>query len=433
MTLTRPAAYGTLAVAAYAALALPGSPPGLGVLLAAVAVAWLLTRGERRDRWTVAYGGLGLALAGTAALRDARWVVAIDLVGAFALAVLVRVRASTWREAARAVTDLFPFACYAPWAVTKPVAEAVRARERGRLAPVLRGGALAGVLALVFGTLFATADRAFAQIAGDVLDHGWSLSKLPERTGAFLATVMLVGGLLLLPGTAPEQPAGAPARRLRRPEWAIPLGTLVAVFAAFVAVQASVLFGGSRHLLATAGLTYAEYARSGFFQLLAVAALTLAVVAVAVRWVPEEDWAGLRVLLGALCGLTLVILASAWRRLELYQEAFGATRLRLSVEATIVWLAVVFLLVLAAGIRMRGGWLLRATVLTAAAGLLAFTVSNPDARIARRTADPAYLATLSADAAPVLGCLPSPLPDTSWAGWNLARHRAREAPPCAYR
>ena len=34
----------------------------------------------------------------------------------------------------------------------------------------------------------------------------------------------------------------------------------------------------------TAGLTYAEYARSGFAQLLAVAALTLAVVAAAHRW-----------------------------------------------------------------------------------------------------------------------------------------------------
>jgi hypothetical protein len=48
-------------------------------------------------------------------------------------------------------------------------------------------------------------------------------------------------------------------------------------------VQFAVFFGGQEHLLRTAGLTAAEHARQGFFQLLAVAAMTLALVAVAVR------------------------------------------------------------------------------------------------------------------------------------------------------
>ena len=75
----------------------------------------------------------------------------------------------------------------------------------------------------------------------------------------------------------PPRPARAPAKvALGRLEWALPLGALVVLFAGFVALQLTTLFGGERHVLETAGLTYAEYARSGFAQLLAVAALTLA-------------------------------------------------------------------------------------------------------------------------------------------------------------
>ena len=58
----------------------------------------------------------------------------------------------------------------------------------------------------------------------------------------------------------------------------MPLGVLDALFVAFVAVQATVLFGGHAHVLETEGLTYAEYARQGFWQLLWVSALTLLVL-----------------------------------------------------------------------------------------------------------------------------------------------------------
>ena len=55
------------------------------------------------------------------------------------------------------------------------------------------------------------------------------------------------------------------------------------LFAAFVVLQLAALFGGDEHVLRTAGLTYAEYAREGFAQLMAVAALTLAMIALARR------------------------------------------------------------------------------------------------------------------------------------------------------
>ena len=58
----------------------------------------------------------------------------------------------------------------------------------------------------------------------------------------------------------------------------MPLLVLDALFLAFVAVQVTVLFGGNDYVLRTAGLTYAEYAREGFWQLIAAGTLTLGVV-----------------------------------------------------------------------------------------------------------------------------------------------------------
>jgi hypothetical protein len=249
------------------------------------------------------------------------------------------------------------------------------------------------------------------------------------------------GGALLFVGlTAP--PATQPKRRLSRLEWAPALGALVALFAAFVALQLATLFGGRRHVLETAGLTYAEYARSGFAQLLAVAALTLAVVAAARRWA-RDDGRLLKALLTALCVLTLVVLASAIKRLHLYEETFGFTRLRLAADAALLYLGALFALILA----VRGARLPRAVVATTAGAVLIFALSDPERRIAahnverfERTGklDAAYLRSLGPDAAPALpACLRATAEADGLAGFNLARAAARnrgvcgEPPPAA--
>lgn len=66
------------------------------------------------------------------------------------------------------------------------------------------------------------------------------------------------------------------------------MAALVALFAAFVLVQITVLFGGDAHVREAGEPTYAEHARGGFWQLLAVTALALAVLAAAARWAPAS-------------------------------------------------------------------------------------------------------------------------------------------------
>ena len=161
-------------------------------------------------------------------------------------------------------------------------------------------------------------------------------------------------------------------------EWLTALIALDLLFAAFVGVQFTVLFGKDDHILETAGLTYADHAKQGFVQLLAAAALTLAVIGAATRY--GERTKPIRIALTILAALTFVVLASSLHRLDLYEEAYGATRLRFAAEAGLRQIGAILALVTAALVSGRGGWLPRATAAAVAAGLFGFNLARHSAR-----------------------------------------------------
>ena len=144
--------------------------------------------------------------------------------------------------------------------------------------------------------------------------------------------------------------------------------------------------------------------------------------------------------------ITLVVVGSALHRMDLYQDAYGFTRLRLLVDAFEAWLGLVVVAVLVAGVRLRGWWLPRLALISGSALLLALALANPDAWIARHNLDRyettgrvdwSYLQGLSADATPTLAGLSgaqracalgeASLDPDGWAGWNLGRALARRA------
>ena len=153
-------------------------------------------------------------------------------------------------------------------------------------------------------------------------------------------------------------------------------------------------------------------------------------------------------LLGALCILSLVVVASALHRMHLYEDEYGFTRLRLFVQAVELAVGAGFLLVIAAGLVRDARWLPRAAVGVVTVTLLAVAGLNPDAWVAQRNVDRyqqtgkvdvAYLRLLSADAVPALLELPPALRacalarvraqlllhDDPWYDENAGRHRAR--------
>lgn len=313
---------------------------------------------------------------------------------------------------------------------------------------------MALVLLVVFGTLFASADAAFADLLGSLLPDVPG-GEAPWRV--FLFALGLAGALAAAyAAAAPVRWDGItvrPGKPRGRVEWALPLIVLDLLFAAFIALQLVVLLGGYEKVRAETGLDHAEYARQGFWQLLWATLLTLLVIALALRWAPRggsRDRTLVRAVLGALCVLTLVVVASALRRMDLYVDEYGLTRLRISVAAMELWLGVVLILILAAGV-FGARFLPRAVAVSAAAGVLAFGLISPDGLVAEQNVqrfearegagvDIDYLKDLSADAVPALDRLPEPQrscalriiqrevlrADTPWYATSWGEARAKE-------
>lgn len=417
-----------LGAACVGAVALPGDGIGLGVVLVAVALA-AVAAPRVRGAWNVVWLVAAVLLASVAVVRDAAWVVLPCLTGATLLGSLSVAGGRSWASLLRG-------ALVVP--ATTPVGVAVAGRlaraalpqaAPGRVATVARGAALAAVLVTVFGALFASADAAFAQLADDALPTSWDIS--PGRLVAFVAVLAVAAAVVSATRAEPAVPT--PRRTLSGAEWHAGLAALTALFAAFVAVQLAVLFARHDHILQTRGLTYADYAHQGFGQLLLVAALVLALAGAALRYGPGGRRLAVRILLGALFLLTAVILASALHRLDLYEEAYGATRLRLAAQWAVLVVGMLLAVVLVALARGRFGGLPRALVLACAAALAGLAAANPDRLIAERSLavgapDAAYLRSLSADAAPALPehLRPAPPAADGWTALNLARSRARD-------
>ena len=443
-----------------AAVLLPIDRPGIGWVLTGLVVAAAIFAVDRRSRteespphFTYVSAGwalLALALLAMGAVRASDWLFVLCVLAATvtgSLAVVGRRTVNT------TFYDVFSVPLEAfraiPW-VGRGVTRLASSRDgRGRRV-VLATLATVAVLA-VFVPLLSAADQVFADVVS-VLIPDLGLDTAIRWGFVFVVAALVVAGACYLLAAPPHPATEGRALRTRHSlEWTVPLTALVGVFAVFVVVRLVVLFGGTAYVLRTNGLTSAEYARSGFWQLCACTVLTLALVAAALRWAPDAtrgDRIRQRVLLGALSALSLVLVGSALSRMWTYQEAYGFTVLRLLVEVCELWFGVVFVLVLASLVRLHSAWLPRAAIGTAAGALLALAVLNPEYLIADANIDRAaagksldfrYLGRFSTDVVPVVDArLPEPIrscvlrvvlsgdtPD-GWPGWNLSRAEGRQ-------
>ncbi|WKG02852.1 DUF4153 domain-containing protein [Mycolicibacterium sp. HK-90] len=399
---------------------------------------------ERRPTRTECAGiGLTLALLAVPAVLAAEWLGVLCIVAAWIVGWCTLFGGRTW-------TAVFagPFL---PWGLPARVGGWVRrgvpnragVANPGRIAVVI---GLTVVLVVVFGALFASADAAFAHFVGNLVpafDGGEAIARVVVF--GIVASFVLGGAYLTRFPPRLDAMAPSPMKPVPRWEWALPLGVLDALFIAFVVVQAAVLFGGHTHVLETEGLTYAEYARQGFWQLLWVSTLTLLVLAVVIRVAGRAD-AGdrrvLRALVGVLCATSVVVVISAIHRMWLYQQAYGFSTDRVMVVTIELWLGAVFLLVAATGIRMSGRWLPHAVLVAGVVALLGLAALNPERLVADRNIDrfeqtgaldAEYLSGLSSDIDPALHRLPAHIracvrsdgPDSDpWYEFNLSRSRA---------
>jgi hypothetical protein len=330
-----------------------------------------------------------------------------------------------------------------------------------RLLPVVRGAVLALPVLSLFTVLLVSADGVFEEALTRGLMFATSLFSWASVERSVFTGVSAFG---VLGGLAHalrrrrefeegEREASAGVGRLEFVESLTLVGLVDMLFLGFVSLQLVFMWGGAR---LPSGLTYSEYARRGFFQLLAVSAMTLGLSLVLERWTRvggKAQSTAFRAACTAMVGLALVVLASAVHRMMLYESVYGYTELRVythvfmgALAAVLLWRVVTL------------WWRPERFAVGAFVGGLGFLVAldllNPDAFIARRNlarsleeggdGNVSYLArSLSEDATPELtahlarhptgvssmelsGALcPSPsLARGGWQSFHLARHRA---------
>lgn len=454
-----------------AALLLDGQPFGLGHALFALMTAGLMVASAGREAWQSAGEhrwllGAAVLLFSSTMLHDAAWLARMSTLSAVVLAALAVQGWNGERQLGALRTGQL---LGAPFRVAgralqagallgqQELKDAHVTRTVGTHGPAaLRLGVIVGVPALVLTTLLASGDAVFRARL-----EAMERAVLGVPLGGFVRTslVTFVAGLLLsgVMALAARRrgtlDVSAPARGLKAFESFALLGTLTALLFAFGLTSTPCALAPAACALPE-GVTYADAAHEGFFQLLAAAIGILALLmALPARTQLEGrrqslTFTGLSTAL-VLASMPMVIsgVARLWR----YESVYGLTVLRLLAYAGLFLVAAVL------AWRALTLWVLERHFVGGALALftttmLGLSVLSPDAYIAaqnvkRADVDVAYLVMLSDDALPALANarerLPNPRyvdleevlqyradrlgPSESPLTWNLGRARARAA------
>ena len=283
--------------------------------------------------------------------------------------------------------------------------------------PAVRGAAMALPVITVLALLLAGADPILARARDAVLELIERVDFIPRLIffGALLAGALGAGGVSLREGAVPRtpRPIRPSSARVGGLERLIVLASVAGLFGLFLLLQVSYLYGDPAAIVGS-GTSYAEHARRGFGELSTAATICIILILALDRWGAAgaferaARWISL-----LLVAETTLLLISAFRRVLLYEAAYGFTTARLYAQ---VYMVVLGLLLVLLAVELRGGVALPPLLRRAAGlGLGALAVLawwNHEAWIARQNLeraietarlDATYLVWgLSANALPAL-------------------------------
>ncbi len=279
---------------------------------------------------------------------------------------------------------------------------------------VLKGVLMAVPILVLFGILFSQADLAFGQFMKGIINVHISESTFRYillLVFAFVASLGFLSYIFFPKHVEPKslQQSSVTARSDKGIEVMVFLGLISVLFVLFIGFQITYLFGGEAQI-STASFTYSEYARRGFWELLAVSAITLVLLLASETYARTTSKNNPKFLVPALILIAEVgiVILSAFKRLSLYIDAYGMTTLRFYVIGFIILLAALFVLVAVKFIGSKQEQFFAfGTLLSVIAFLAVINLMNPDALIAsvnleRYRAigkiDASYVAGLSSDA-----------------------------------
>lgn len=245
-----------------------------------------------------------------------------------------------------------------PFALLKrPAGQSAQPKTKRGIPPVVKSVLIGLLISLpllfIFGTLLMSADSVFGKQMSDLFRDIFSLQSedlIYRLILTFVLTYLVFRAFAhaLTAGVQrkemePDQPAIKPFLGLT--ESAIVFGSLNLLFGAFLLVQFRYFFAGESNI-GISGLSYAEYARRGFFELVVVACLVLLLYFVLDAFTKRETSPQRRTfsVLGALLIAQVgVVLVSAYKRLELYELAYGFTQTRVAAHVVIIFIGVLLL------------------------------------------------------------------------------------------
>jgi hypothetical protein len=435
---------------------LPGISLPIFVALCLATLA-LQSRAEQRSpTWANLWLGAGAVLfAGFLALRSEGMLTFLNVCACLGLLLL---QVGLFRDAPLAGMPGYQYGLRALLALgeisLRPAGLTIEAAGRAlqsaegmhRYVPVGRGMLLAAPVVGVFTMLLMAADSVFASYVLQVtrlgirfdlvVQHGILVGFVSWICAGALVTALRQPITLSAPAASEgdTQRLGQAARPAWRLGWVEATTVIAAVdllFLSFAIIQTAYFFGGL-DTLARTGMTFADYARRGFFELVVVACLALGMLWLLAA-ITRRDTRGQLLAFNGACAalivLVLALLGSAFFRMWLYEQAYGFTHLRLYTHSFMIWLAALLLLFLAALLRNRPRWFSFGGLVSALALLAALNVANPEGLIVQanvtryvqtgslavnddfdlepsyrssRALDAAYLARLSPDATPAL-------------------------------
>ena len=191
------------------------------------------------------------------------------------------------------------------------------------------------------------------------------------------------------------------------------LSLLNLVYIAFVVFQFSYIFGGSLQKTLPPHYSYAEYARSGFFEMLVVTLINFTLLGICFIFKPHGGSAVkalLKVLQSLLVICTIVMLVSAFMRMSLYEAEYGFTYLRILTQAFMIFLLVMFVIALMK-IWNSGIVFLQSFIVVSLVAYLIINYMNIDVMVTKKNLDrftqtgqldADYLTELSYDSVPLV-------------------------------
>ena len=259
--------------------------------------------------------------------------------------------------------------------------------------PVVRGIVIALPIVAIFASLLSSADAVFSARLDDFLE-ALNLDDLPEyifRLSYILLFGYLLAGVFLHAAAhSKDEKLSADSKPLIGQflgfiESAIVLGSVAVLFASFVVVQFQYFFGGQANIKID-GFTYSEYARRGFGELVAVAFFSLLLILVAGAVSKRETEPHRKTFSGLSVGivlLVLVMLVSAYKRLVLYETAYGFSELRTYTHVFMIWLGLLLVATVVLEILRRERMFAFAALVASIGFAATLPILNVDAFIVR--------------------------------------------------